>query len=234
MYPHICIEWLEKAWKASFKKGCLGTSVVIQCLRLSRCPVQGAWVWSLVRELDSIWLQLRAGVPQLKIPHVRTRMPQERWKMPCATAETYRRGFPGGARNKESTRQCRRYKGCRFELWVRRIPWSRKRQPTPVLLPGEFHRQRSLAGHSHEVAKSQTRLWETDTLTFTGYQLVKSLSHVHLFAIPWMVAYQASSSMEFFRHEYWSGLPFPSPGDLPNPGVEPRSLHCRQTLSHLS
>ena len=42
-------------------------------------------------------------------------------------------------------------------------------------------------------------------------------------AIPWTVAYQAPSSMEFSRQEYWSGLPFPSPGDLPDPGIEPRS-----------
>ena len=40
---------------------------------------------------------------------------------------------------------------------------------------------------------------------------------------PWTVAYQASPSMGFFRQEYWSGLPFPSPGDFPKPGIEPRS-----------
>ena len=40
---------------------------------------------------------------------------------------------------------------------------------------------------------------------------------------PWTVAYQASQSMEFSRHEYWSGWPFPSPGDLPDPGIEPGS-----------
>ena len=37
---------------------------------------------------------------------------------------------------------------------------------------------------------------------------------------PWIVAYQVSPSMGFTRQEYWSGLPFPSPGDLPNPGIE--------------
>ena len=52
---------------------------------------------------------------------------------------------------------------------------------------------------------------------------VKSLSCVRLFATPWMVAYQAPLSMGFSRQEYWSGLPFPSPGDLLNPGIEPRS-----------
>ena len=52
---------------------------------------------------------------------------------------------------------------------------------------------------------------------------VKSLSRVQLFATPWTVAHQAPQSMGFSRQEYWSGLPFPSPGDLPNPGIEPKS-----------
>ena len=52
---------------------------------------------------------------------------------------------------------------------------------------------------------------------------MKSLSRVRLFVTPWTVAYQASLSMGFSRQEYWSGLPFPSPGDLSDPGIEPRS-----------
>ena len=52
---------------------------------------------------------------------------------------------------------------------------------------------------------------------------VKSLSRVQLFATPWTVAYQATLSMGFSRQYYWSGLPFPSPGDLPDPGIEPGS-----------
>ena len=52
---------------------------------------------------------------------------------------------------------------------------------------------------------------------------VKSLSLVQLFATPWTVAHQAPPSMEFSRQEYWTGLPFPSPGDLPDSGIEPRS-----------
>ena len=61
-------------------------------------------------------------------------------------------------------------------------------------------------------------------LTYTqSEKKVKSLSHVRLFATPWTVAYQAYQSMGFSRQEYWSGLPLPSPGDLPNPGIEPRS-----------
>ena len=52
---------------------------------------------------------------------------------------------------------------------------------------------------------------------------VKSLSLVQLFATLWTVAHQAPPSMGFSRQEYWSGLPFPSPGGLPDPGIEPRS-----------
>ena len=56
---------------------------------------------------------------------------------------------------------------------------------------------------------------------------MKSLS-VWLFVTPWTIAHQAPLSMGFSRQEYWSGLPFPSPGDLPDPGIEPRSpsLHA--------
>ena len=54
---------------------------------------------------------------------------------------------------------------------------------------------------------------------------VKCVSHCHVrvFATPWTVARQVPLSMEFPRQQYWSGLPFPSPGDLPNPGIEPES-----------
>ena len=63
-----------------------------------------------------------------------------------------------------------------------------------------------------------------------GKVKVKSLSRVWLFATPWTVAYQAPLSLGFSRQEYWSGLPFPSPGDLPDPGMEPGLPHCRQML----
>ena len=51
----------------------------------------------------------------------------------------------------------------------------------------------------------------------------QSLSHVRLFVTPWTVAHKALLSMGFSRQEYWSGLPFPSLGDLHNPGMEPGS-----------
>ena len=58
-------------------------------------------------------------------------------------------------------------------------------------------------------------------------------SHVPLFATTWTVAHQALLSMEFSRPKYWSGLPFPTPGDFPNPGIEPRSptLQADSSLS---
>ena len=54
--------------------------------------------------------------------------------------------------------------------------------------------------------------------------VLSGFSHIHPFAPSWTVAHQAPLSMGFSRQEYWSELPFPSPGDLPNPGIEPASL----------
>ena len=64
-------------------------------------------------------------------------------------------------------------------------------------------------------------LWNGQILLFSSK--VKSLYRVRLFAIPWTVVYQAFLSMAFSRQEYWNGLPFPSPGDLPDPGIKSRS-----------
>ena len=60
---------------------------------------------------------------------------------------------------------------------------------------------------------------------------VKSLSRVRLFATPWI---RFLCPWDFPGKNYWSELPFPPPGNLPYPGIEPRSPHCRQTLYHLS
>ena len=57
----------------------------------------------------------------------------------------------------------------------------------------------------------------------TSVCVLSRFSHVRLFVTPWTVARQAPLSMGFSRQEYWSGLPLPSPGDLSNPGIEPRS-----------
>ena len=57
-----------------------------------------------------------------------------------------------------------------------------------------------------------------------SHPLAQSLSHVQLFATPWNAASQAPLSMGFSRQKYWSELPFPIPGDLPNPGIQSVSL----------
>ena len=62
------------------------------------------------------------------------------------------------------------------------------------------------------------------------YVCISRFSHVPFFATPWTVACQAPLSMRFPRQEYWSGLPFSSPGDLPDPGIEPSS-HAMQADS---
>ena len=69
----------------------------------------------------------------------------------------------------------------------------------------------------------------------TFFLPVLSFSCVQLFATPWTVTRQAPLSMQFPRQEHWSGLPFPSPGDLPHPGIEPRSpaLQADALLSEL-
>ena len=62
---------------------------------------------------------------------------------------------------------------------------------------------------------------------------VPVLSHAKLFVTPWTVAHQALLSMEFSRQEYWGGLPFPPPGDLPDQGIKPGSpaLQANSLLS---
>ena len=62
------------------------------------------------------------------------------------------------------------------------------------------------------------------TVRYCGQICVFVLSHLRLCATPWTVAHQASLSMQFSRQEYWSGLPFPPPGDLLNPRIKPMSL----------
>ena len=70
----------------------------------------------------------------------------------------------------------------------------------------------------HRVTKSQTQLsdWTTTTIKLTGPLLFLFSKLCLTLSNPWTVAFQAPLSVEFSRQEYWSGLPFPSPGDIPN------------------
>ena len=73
-----------------------------------------------------------------------------------------------------------------------------------------------------------------ETFRLSKGRCVCVLSHAQFFAASWTVAHQAPLSMEFSRQEYWSGLPFPSPGDLPNSGIEPASLLFPAHTKHLT
>ena len=80
--------------------------------------------------------------------------------------------LPSGTSGKESTCQCRRYKRHRFNPWVRKMPWRRTWQPTPALLPGKFHRDRSFVGY---------KLWgykESDT-TECAHARAHTHTHTH-------------------------------------------------------
>ena len=72
-------------------------------------------------------------------------------------------------------------------------------------------------------AISRALVCSEDNFLLLFVVVVQSLNCVQLFATPWTVAHQASLSVGFFRQEYWSGLLFPSLGDLPDPGIEPTS-----------
>ena len=84
-------------------------------------------------------------------------------------------GLPRWCSGKESTRQCR---GCRrpgFNPWLGKIPWRRKWQPTPAFLPGEFHRQRSLAGYSPRSCKESDTTEHTHIYTSLSPYSVSSM-----------------------------------------------------------
>jgi len=104
--------------------------------------------------------------------------------------------------------------------------WRRQWQPTPVFLPGESQGRGSLVGcclwgrtesDMAEVTQQQQQQQQHSIVK----QLFSELPWVQFFVTSWTVAHQAPLSMEFFRQEYWSEWPFPTPRDLPNPGIEP-------------
>ena len=81
-------------------------------------------------------------------------------------------GFPDGASSKEPVCQCRKCKKWGFNPWVRKIPWRRSWQPTPVFLPGESHGQRSLMGCSPQGHK------ESDTTEVTEHAHIIDFNHM--------------------------------------------------------
>ena len=96
-------------------------------------------------------------------------------------------GFPVGASDKESACQWRRYKKFRFHCWVRKIPWSRKWQPTPLFSPVKSHGQKSLVGYSPWNCKEQDMIEQRAKLNRYKHKdvfLFKSLLTSMLFWTP--------------------------------------------------
>ena len=111
--------------------------------------------------------------------------------------------------------------------------WSRVSFPPPGDLPNLGIEPVSLTALAGEFFTAST-MWEGLSVGWIAHSL-SHFSHVQLFVIPQTVAQQASLSMGFPRQEYWSGFPFPSLRDLPDPGIKPTSSvppHCRQILYH--
>ena len=119
--------------------------------------------------------------------------------------------------------QCKRLKRCGFDSWIKKVRWRKKWQPAPFCLGNPMDREAWWAtfyGAANESDKTEHT--HIHMQYFCMYK-VKPLSRVWLFATPWTVTYQAPLSIRFPKQEYWSGLPFPSPRDLPDSGIEPRS-----------
>ena len=107
-------------------------------------------------------------------------------------------------------------------------------QRTPI--PGPYYAACSARVEEEEESIALVSLAPSSFLAFSKERKkkVKSLSHVQLSSTPWTVAYWVPRSMGFSRQEYWSGLPFPSPGDLPNQGSNLGLSHRRWILYQLS
>ena len=107
-------------------------------------------------------------------------------------------GLPGGTGGKEPTCQCRRTKSRQFDPWVKKIPWRRKCQPTPVFLPGKSHGQRSLAGYSPWGCKESDSTEHTCPPTHIHSLLVILVSYSYL------TKYHKLSALNLLSHIFFS------------------------------
>ena len=94
-------------------------------------------------------------------------------------------GFPGGTSSKEPACQCRKYKRCKFDPWVRKISWRRSWQPVPVFLPGESHGQRNLAGYG-PWGRKESEMTEATQQSTPQTLWYSSLQKVDLYFSPLM------------------------------------------------
>ena len=105
--------------------------------------------------------------------------------------------FPGGTSGKESTCKYRGCKRCSFDPWVGKIPCRRKWQPTPVFMPGESHRQRSLAGYSPRGCKELVMTeWLSIWGGFSPWWKGRALGGGDLFALGFIVVWQDELSRD--------------------------------------
>ena len=112
---------------------------------------QARWTWVWVNS-GSWWWTGRPGVLRFMGSQSRTRLSY--WtELNWTELSVYLLGFPGGTSGKEPTCQYRRHKTLGFDPWVGKIPWRKARTPTLVFLPGESHRQKSLAAYSPQGPK---------------------------------------------------------------------------------
>ena len=101
-------------------------------------------------------------------------------------------------RGKEPTCQCRRHG---FDPWIRKIPWRREWQPTPVFLPGEPHGQRSLEGYSPQGHKRVRHDWKTNTMSefrVFGHQSLSCYSSSRMLYLPWYMDFKADKNIKLW------------------------------------
>ena len=112
-----------------------------------------------------------------------------------------------------------------WEIWylIYKICWMGLTENWTKQKKGWLHRSKSIKimqSENHEISKGKKKSFND----MHACMHARSLQCVPLFVTPWTVAHQVPLSMGFSRQEYWSGLPCPPPGDLPNPGIKPVSL----------
>ena len=115
-------------------------------------------------------------------------------------------GLPRWLIGKEPACQCRSSRRRRFDPWVRRTPWRRKWQPAPVILPGESHGPRSLAGYSPQEAKSWTRLKQLSTHIHTVRIFYKTCEKINKNSIAkynWIPTWTMLETLETGFEECW-------------------------------
>jgi len=135
---------------------------------------------------------------------------QKRWHKSIKLAKRLDLNYSHHKKRKNNDKYVIAHQALLFMEFSRQEYWSGQPFPSPGHLPDPGIKPRSLTLQAGSLP-SEPR----------GKPLIE-VTKVRLFATPWTVAYQAPPSVGFDRQEYWSGLPFPSPRDLPDPGIKPR------------